>query len=633
VDLTVGSPLLNASVGYYKRKEATKSSGASALDLYNEDYHSSFSWRPEGLPATNLNLERTNTFDGRRTTEDTTNDRATLGLTYLVRGVDLRYLFTYNDLTDHLQGLDVVQETHTGRISYGGQFFQERVSFSGVYTVSNQATTTTASGKGEVDFQVTPRAGLFALTDTPSVVALDATIPALTDGNVTVSSGINIGTMLPPQQGRNIGFDFADPRTVTNRVLVWIAPDVFAKVSEADFRGKVAPLYSWAVYASTNNQDWTPVVLDDVPQFGTFENRFELRFTRNPVTAQYLKVVVTPLNPIGVQQRLPAVKLPLDVFVSEIQAFQEKPAPDVQGVTDVTSHNLNLDTKVRLLDSPSLYYNADFFLASSSLNGFLKWTLVNALLADHRFNEVFSASGRVAREDSDEPLGHRGAYVYSATLRATPLPTLSHTLAYSGRYESFLGKTNASNSLYLNNTAALYRGVSLSLGGGASFITNETGENIDAYNLMCSLNVAPRNDLALNLNYTMNQTDLSGGSQGSVSTSTRRGDVGVTYRPFPAVYLLASLGVLEQTNMKTDVVQNYGVNWSPFPDGALQFNFSYQENVRTLNAEHSRLIVPSLTWKIASRTTLDLSYPLLHTTSTSGTTDSETLSAILRTSF
>jgi hypothetical protein len=297
------------------------------------------------------------------------------------------------------------------------------------------------------------------------------------------------------------------------------------------------------------------------------------------------------------------------------------------------SNILNLDTKVRLLDSPSLFYNGSFYLASIAPNGFLKWILANALMTDHRFNDLISTSARVGREDSDEPLGHRGAYVYNTTLRVTPLRTLSHTLAYSGRAEFFQGRTNDSNAIYLSNTAELYRGVNLSLNGGASFATNETGEKVAAKNLTFSLNLIPRNDLSLNVNYNLNQTDLSGGTQGKVNSSSKRGDMSVAYRPFPALYLLTSIGVLEQTDRKPDIVQNYGVNWSPFPDGTLQFNFSYQESVRTFNEERSRLISPSLTWKITSRTLLDLSYPLLRTTSTSGITESETFSAILRLSF
>ncbi len=622
-DLSLGTPLLNGSFGYYKRKETDTSSGTPSLDLYTEDYHGSFGWRPEGLPYLSLNLERTNSFDGQRSSHDTTNDRAALGLGYLVNGLDLKYQYNYNDLSDKVQGLDVLQETHTGRIAYSTQLFQERVSLYSSYNVSTQSTTTTSSGTGNVDFQLTPFSGLYALNLTPELGGLDQ-LPALINGDVRTSAGINIGSVLPPQPLRNMGVDLLSPSTV-NRILVWLdkRPDP-----------RIVRLFAWDVYASSDNITWTRVTA--VPITGlaldAVDNRVELKFPA--VTTRYVKVVVAPLNQNDILLlNIPGLTLPLDIFVTEIQAFQEKAAAQVQGETNVTSNILNLDLKVRLLEEASLYYDGSFYLASVAPNGFLRWTLANALMADHRFNGVVSVSGRIAREDSDEPLGRREAYVYNATLRLTPLPTLSHTLAYSGRTESFQGKSNGSNALYLNNTAELYRGVNASLGGGVSFATTDTGEDVDTYNMIFSLNLAPRKDLAMNVNYSLNRTDLTGGALGSAGSTTRRSDLGISYRPFPAVYLLASIGMLEQTGQRPDVVQNYGVNWSPFPDGTLQFNVSYQENVRTLNEERSRLISPSLTWKITSRTTLDLSYPVLRTTSNAGTTTSETLSAILRLSF
>ena len=319
--------------------------------------------------------------------------------------------------------------------------------------------------------------------------------------------------------------------------------------------------------------------------------------------------------------------------ITGIEAFDEVPAASVKGQTSVTSNTLNSDIKVRLLDSPALFYNSSFYLVNSAPNGFLKWTLDNAIFGDHHFNDVVGVSGRVAREDSYDPLGRRVAYIYSGTVRVIPLKSLSHTLAYSGRSESFQGKTEDIQSLYLSNTAELYRGVNVSLNGGASSVVNMNGQKVFSYSMNSGLNLAPRSDLSLNFNVNLNRSDQSGGGNKSVSSETRRADMGVTYRPFPTLYLAASFGFLKQTQQKNNITQNYGVNWSPFPDGTLQFNFSYQENIRNINAEWSRLISPGLSWKITRSANLELSYPLLRTTSLTGTTESETLSAIVRMSF
>ena len=624
VDLTLGTPLLNGGIGYFRREESISGAGVPASSLFSEDYHGTFSWRPEGLPALSLNVERSNIFDDRRVSQDSTNDRATIGVTYQLKGVDLKYTGSYNDHSDRLQDLEVVQTTHAARATYGGQFLDERVSLYSSYNVSDQTTITTGKGAGFVDFQLTPFAGLFALNATPDLGGLDP-LPALIDNDVRTGSGVNLGTTTQPVPLlRNLGIDLLSPTRV-NRLLVWLdrRPDP-----------KIVPLLSWDVYTSADNLLWTRATAVPLTGLGLdpVENRVELKFA--PVTARYIKVVVAPLKQEDVQLlNIPGLTFPLDMFVTEVQAFEEKPAAEVQGKTGVIANILNLDLKVRLLDTPSLYYDSSFYLASVAPHGFLKWTLANALLADQRFSDLVSASARVAREDSEEPQGHRSAYVYSATLRVTPLQTLSHTLAYSGRIDSFQGKTSDTNALYLNNTAELYRGVNVSLNGGASAATNQTGEQIRTYSLIGSLNLAPRSNLSLNLNYNLSQTDLSGGDAGRSSATTRRGDMGVAYRPFPTLYLVASLGMLEQTLRKNDLVQNYGVNWSPFPDGTLQFNVGYQENIRTIGAERSRLFSPSLTWKVTNRATLDLAFPLLRTSSTFGRSSSETFSAMLRMSF
>lgn len=640
-DLFLGNPMLNAAVGYNRRKETDIMSGTPSLDRYNEDYHASFGWRPEGLPQASLLLTRINTFDGLRTTQNISDDRATFGLLYTpVTGLDLKYLFNYDDLTDKLAGLDIKQITHTGRINYSGQFFHERVSVYSTYTFSQQDTTTTTSigGQGVVDLQITPFAGLFALNDIPTIGVLDQ-LPALIDGNTGTSAGIDIGTMLPPQLPRNMGLDFLNPLTTVNRVLVWVNVKLpTTTVNVTRLPDQIAKLYTWDIYTSQDNLTWTKIASQTGLVMDPFQNRFEIKFPS--VQTRYLKVVVSPLDPNAVQAlAIPGFQPPFNVFVTELQAFNEVPAAvaAAQGTTSTTSHILNTDVKVRLLDDsqylPALSYENSLFFTSSSPGGFTQWTLDNSLLADHRFNAFVSSSGRFTREDSEDPLGPREAYIYNATFRFTPLRTLTHTLAYSGRTESFQGRTSGSNSVYLNNTAELYKGVNLNASGGVSFQTTETGGKIDNYNFLLGLNVVPRRDLSFNVNYTYNKSDVSGGLQAASSITTERGDFGFTYRPFQTLYLLASWSILEQTGKQTNVFQNYGVNWSPFPDGALQFNFSYSENIQTLNQEKSRLISPSLTWKITDRSILDVAYPFLRTESLSGTTDSETLSVTLRTSF
>ena len=76
--------------------------------------------------------------------------------------------------------------------------------------------------------------------------------------------------------------------------------------------------------------------------------------------------------------------------------------------------------------------------------------------------------------------------------------------------------------------------------------------------------------------------------------------------------------------------QNYGLNWSPFPDGALQFRFNYNENLTSGGGQKDRTINPGLRWNITRHSYLDLSYQMIKSTSGSQETDSIFFSANLR---
>ncbi len=107
----------------------------------------------------------------------------------------------------------------------------------------------------------------------------------------------------------------------------------------------------------------------------------------------------------------------------------------------------------------------------------------------------------------------------------------------------------------------------------------------------------------------------------------------MSYNPWSTVYLFSSIGVVSQKDMKTSKVQNYAGTWSPFPGGALQFNFSYNENLRSEDNGRDTIITPSIRWKIIQRTFLDISYLILKSESTSQTTESKSFNANLKMFF
>lgn len=620
IDLALLNPVYNAGIGYSRREESTHATSVPTTKQINDDYRILIGWRPVDLPTTDLQLTRTDRYDPLRIQQDTSTDRAALSLRYLpVKDLDLRYQFVYNDVTDRLQHLEVKETTNTGRASYSGQFLDKRVSLFTNYNVSAQSVSTSTSGNGFVDFQLFPAFGLFSLNDTPQAGTLPQNSP-LIDGNTAVSGGVNIGvTPSPGDTRRNLGVDFFS-ETEINRIMVW---------TDREIPAAIASTYSWEIYTSSDNVTWTLWRTLASAPFGPFENRFELLF--DTVKTRYIKVVTRPLSQVAATL-VPTFRNPDRIFVTELQTFLRRPAAETRGETSTMSHMYSLDVKARILDSPSLYYNGSFFMTVGGIPSTLRYTLSNGLNVNHPLTDKLTVTGRVAREDIEEVNGHTVGYAYDASLRATPLKTVSNTLLYSGRTDFKPAGTSTNNSLYAFNTAEIYRGVNLNLGGGVSLATNEQGVGTNSTNILFGMSIVPTRTLTANLTYTLNRSSQSGGTAPQ-SFSTQRGEVSVAWRPFTTLYLYSALGFLSQTNRPTDVTQNYGVNWSPFPDGTLQFNFAFNQNIQTQNSERTRLITPSLTWQITSRVTLDGSYSLLKTDSTLGQTDVRIVSSNLRINF
>ena len=620
-DLVFSNPIYTAGVGYNRREETDKTSGSPSTTTVNEDYHAILGWRPVGLPSFDFLFRRTNTFDEKRVTENTTTDFFTLSSAYTYKGLDVRYQGTYTDTTDKLNHFEATDMIQTGRITYTDSFFNNRVSFNGSYNIIYDETKNSSTGGtvgGTISSQIFPFAGLFLITNVPTTGALSPD-PALIDGNLTVSSGINIG--VPPLGGnadpRNIGLDLLNPSQV-NELFVWVDRDLSSASA-------IANSFSWDVYTSADNLNWTkitPVPIQPAP-FGPFQNRFDINFPN--VTTRFIKVVASPLT-AAAAALVPSFTNPDRIFVTELQAFLKKPASQVVtgpgAKTTRISHLLNTDVRATILNVPTVYYESSLFFNREDPSGVQTYTLSNGLSVNHRFSDIFSGNARVAIENGEQQNKSRIAYIYNASIAATPLTALRDTLVYSGRWERIGGKPDNNNSIFLNNTATLYKGIDVNLNGGISFATNETGQNQTSTNINFGSTITPHRTLTLNLNYSDTTTDQSGGNLPSSSTFSRIGEVSLTYTPFETLHLFASIGVLMAKDEKTQTIQNYGINWAPFPDGTLQFSFAFSETLNSFDNSKSTVIVPSLRWNITSRILLDVSYLNIKTSSKSVSTDS-----------
>jgi hypothetical protein len=133
----------------------------------------------------------------------------------------------------------------------------------------------------------------------------------------------------------------------------------------------------------------------------------------------------------------------------------------------------------------------------------------------------------------------------------------------------------------------------------------------------------------MTLDYKYSIINQSGGSSANGSANTQTGEFILSYRPFTTLFVVATIDLSTTQSQKTQVTQNYGFNWSPFPDGTLQFRFFYNENLTTGGVKQ-RIINPGVRWNITKRSYLDLSYQRNRDVSTSQKTDENFFNAQLK---
>jgi hypothetical protein len=626
INLIWNSDPFTVGVGYNRRQESVKAGGGPSITNISDEYNAIFGWKPDGLPSLDILYTRKHFYDQEHEVQDTTSDSVLLGLKYTYKNLDLKYQANYSDQTLKLTGLETRDLTQTGRIAYSDSFFDRRVSFNTSYNITRQDTTTTSKGTGgEVSSQLFPFAGLsinFEVVppQTQHSVTLNPN-PALIDGNLTASAGINIG--LPPLGGdttaRHMGLDLLNI-TEVNNLLVWVDRELPANIANA---------FSWDIYTSSDNLVWNFYMTIAPAPFGfQFQNRFELNFLA--VKTRYIKVVTKPLAPTVID----ASSFP-NIFITEIQAFIKKPVEgsNTKTKTHNTSQYFNVDARARILNIPLLSYDFSYFYSRSDPSGVYQYTLSNGLSVNHRFSQVFSGTARVRREDSAQQDEKATEYLYDASLTATPLRTLTDTLVFSGRNGTTSeGSTNA-YGVFLNNTAQLYRGVDVYLNGGVNWAKRETNEKQFGTTVTFGSNIVPHRNLSFNLSFSNTTSDQKGGGKPETSSSTRSVDMNVSYTPFPTLYLYGSLTIASGTDVKTSYLQNYSVNWSPFPGGSLQFNFGYTESLRSEDHGRDTSFGPGLTWKITNRATLNMSYQVVKTKSLSQKEETNSFSTRLQVLF
>ncbi len=249
---------------------------------------------------------------------------------------------------------------------------------------------------------------------------------------------------------------------------------------------------------------------------------------------------------------------------------------------------------------------------------------------NHAFNRVFTGSARLFRDDEDATGEEKSVeYTYSGSVRAAYSENFSQTLSYSGTHLTEEEGSSYTNSTLLRNSARLYRGWDAFLDTGYSW-DSPLGEGRTTSTLVrLGTNLLPNEKISININYDARWSKESG----EPSRFRQEGDVQAFFYPFRTLSLFARVNVVDEEDKDTRSFQNYSLNWSPFPEGALEFFFQYSEQFNSEDDSEDRIIGPGLRWRIRRGASLELFYNLIQSESETEKTESRNFTANLRISF
>ena len=615
LSLNLRTPLYYAEVAGTRNEEKVRTAGNS-LTTERDSLVSTLYWRPDRFPDLKLQYLWDHLYDKNRLNVDTVSNNFQLTSNYQpAENMRLYYQGTFRNTDLRLTDTTSKETIHNGRVYYSNNWWSQRVTFGMEYNITNQEIETTTTGAGEVVFRVFPFEGLSVLSDTPGNIVLTSN-PALIDGSLTAGSGINLGLPAPGEnnQLRNMGLDFLVP-TEINTLYVYVDRDV----------AQVADAFTWRIYTSADNQNWDLRQNVSPAIYSLTFNRFEIRFTN--VNARYVKVVTAPLSPA-----VPFAPSYPVILVTELQAEVRKPASEVAGKLTSTLQRGSVDLRAVILEAYRLTYEFSYIFNKND-PGELSYTVSNGLSFFQQFNRVFSGTGRVAFENGEQQDGYRETFLYTASLTAVPFQTLYHSLLFSGQTQTVAGEKETNFSIMLYNNAKFYEGIDANLWGGVSLKEDSTGLKNRNTQLNAGVTFVPNKNVNLTLLYYGTTTSASGGNvQGEITTFQRAGEASLAITPLQRVYLFGSYRIDTSTEFDRVDTLNYSVNWSPFPDGTVHLNFSFNETSRS-DDSMDRSIIPSVRWYITPRSYVDFTYQNLKTENPAFTTLSNVYSGTVRITF
>lgn len=614
-ELVLNNPVYRGGIGYRTTQTKEKTTGIPETEQFRDELNAVAGWKPAALPELNLRYVRTHTYDDPKTV-DTTDTSLTVDTRYTAwKDLELHYVYTRIDTENGLRDFETLQQTHNGTIDYSHGFFDRRLSVNTGYRIRHSSFEFPGV-VNVVESAVLRSAGLSGLDDSPEDGPALGVNNALMEGDVTASSGIDIGLGGDETTLTNIGLDFGFPVNI-DKIHVWV---------DRRLASSVANSFSWSVYTSPDNTDtstWTLAATIFVASFGSFDNRFEMSFSE--VSTRFVKVVTRPLS-----LAVPDADIFSNIFVTEMQAFTTLSGVRVDNEDITVAHNYNLNLRGKLSDQTMIGYNLYYRLEEQDPSSREDAELSNGIYVNHTFNHVFTGSASVSQTDSKTDDEESTRQTYAASVRAAYLETFGQTLTYSGTKEEEEDGSSDRNSIILRTHAKLYTGWNAFVDTGYGWNRPLDGTPTTRTTVRVGTNLIPNNMLTVNSNYSFTETKQTEGED--QSTSQSQWETRAFFVPFRALSFNIRISFVDREG-STTTLHNCSTNWSPFPDGDLQFFFAYTETLRPESDEKTRTISPGLKWQISRHALIDTSYNITKSETRLVTTDSNSFNVNLKLVF
>jgi hypothetical protein len=596
---TVGPSNLSVTPYFSLVKYGTTSSLAAATSgLGSTSFGAAANWLPAELPKLALRLSRTHNYDSGGATQDTLSDEALLALRYDdLRVLTIRAAMRYSHNEDQLNASWNGETGVSAQLAYSDTFLDRRLTVGATYLPSYRVFSVGGSG-GTVRVQQFPVEGLSLVEAPPALPSRNTLLqnPALIDGDVLTSAGIDIGYQ-PTQSGdtrnRDLGLRFVDATVPVNLLYVWV---------DRLLPPMISGTFAWSAWWSDDNVTWVEIPLAGPVMFNQLANRFEIPIPQTQ--ARYLKVVTRPLaGAVTVDPQY------ADIFVTELQAWLETPVSEASRRTDQFTSNATGNLRFVILRGPDLTYDFSGFLVQGQGRLVQTWQATNGVSFDYRLTRALRTAARIERSDGAQAGGvHEFANRWSLQVTVDPFPALNASLTYSGAVGFLSGQNIREHSMTLSVRTDLYTGVSLYALGGIGTRFGEAFGDSRSASATAGATLIPFQALNLQASCTYATQQGNSGLPGRVNGDLTTIQVNANFNPTPSLYLTG--GLIRTLGSQQVPSNQFNVNaaFSPFPDGDLLLRFSYIDNLDTAQSTRARILGPSLRWNIRGGTHLDVSY-------------------------